>query len=84
MKALAILYIDDEAMTLKYFDRLMNSMAPVLTASSVEAGKTILKERGDEIGVLISDQKMPGVLGNEVLEYARTHFPSVIRILTTA
>lgn len=79
-----ILYVDDEPMALKYFERLINPMAPVLTALSVEEGKAVLRARGAEIAVLISDQRMPGALGNELLRYARDHHPQMVRMLTTA
>nr|WP_315191393.1 response regulator [uncultured Albidiferax sp.] len=79
-----ILYVDDEPMALKYFERLINPMAPVLTALSVEEGKAVLQARGAEIAVLITDQRMPGALGNELLRYARDHHPQMVRMLTTA
>lgn len=79
-----ILYVDDEAMALKYFERLVSPLAPVLTASSVEAGKAVLQAHGDEIAVLVSDQRMPGAYGNELLRFARDHHPAVVRMLTTA
>lgn len=79
-----ILYVDDEAMALKYFERLVSPLAPVLTASSVEAGKAVLQAQGDEIAVLVSDQRMPGAYGNELLRYARDHHPAIVRMLTTA
>lgn len=79
-----ILYVDDEAMALKYFERLVKPFAPVLTASSVEDGREILRTHGHEIAVLISDQRMPGAHGNELLRYAREHHPSIVRMLTTA
>ncbi|KQP12220.1 response regulator [Pseudorhodoferax sp. Leaf267] len=79
-----ILYVDDEAMALKYFERLVSPLAPVLTASSVEAGKAVLQAHGDEIAVLVSDQRMPGAHGNELLRHARDHHPSIVRMLTTA
>jgi two-component system probable response regulator PhcQ len=79
-----ILYVDDEPMALKYFERLISPMAPVLTALSVEEGKAVLRARGDEIAVLMSDQRMPGAHGNELLRYAREHHPSMVRMLTTA
>lgn len=79
-----ILYVDDEAMALKYFERLVSPLAPVLTAPSVEAGKAMLRERGDEIAVLVTDQRMPGAYGNELLRYARDNHPSMVRMLTTA
>ncbi len=84
MKPDKILYVDDEPMSLKYFDRLVSPLAPVLTATSVEAGKALLRERGAEIAVLVSDQRMPGAHGNELLRYARDHHPAMVRMLTTA
>jgi two-component system probable response regulator PhcQ len=84
MQPQKILYVDDEAMALKYFERLVNPLAPVLTAPSVEVGKAMLREHGDEIAVLVSDQRMPGAQGNELLRYARDHHPSIVRMLTTA
>lgn len=79
-----ILYVDDEAMALKYFERLVSPLAPVLTALSVTEGKAVLEQRGGEIAVLVSDQRMPGARGNELLRYAREHHPAVVRMLTTA
>ena len=79
-----ILYVDDEAMALKYFERLVSPLAPVITALSVAEGKAVLEQRGGEIAVLVSDQRMPGAYGNELLRYAREHHPAVVRMLTTA
>lgn len=84
MKPDKILFVDDEAMALKYFDRLVSPLAPVITAGSVEEGKAILRERGREIAVLVSDQRMPGELGNELLQHAREFHPHIVRMLTTA
>ncbi|MEO5658607.1 MAG: response regulator [Polaromonas sp.] len=79
-----ILFVDDEPMALKYFERLVSPVASVITASSVEQGKAILLERGGEIAVLVSDQRMPGAHGNELLSYAREYHPRIVRMLTTA
>ena len=79
-----ILFVDDEPMALKYFERLVSPLAPVITASSVEQGKAFLRARGDEIAVLVSDQRMPGAHGNELLGYAREFHPGIVRMLTTA
>lgn len=84
MKPAKILFVDDEPMALKYFERLISPLAPVLTASSVAEGKKILQLHRAEIAVLVSDQRMPGALGNELLRFAREHHPTVIRLLTTA
>lgn len=79
-----ILFVDDEPMALKYFERLVSPLAPVITASSVEQGKAILRERAGEIAVLVSDQRMPGTHGNELLRFAREFHPGIVRMLTTA
>ena len=80
----AILYVDDEANALKYFQRAIGALAPVLTAGSVEEGKRMLDEHAGQIAVLVSDQRMPGAYGNELLSYAWDRYPHIVRILTTA
>jgi two-component system probable response regulator PhcQ len=84
MKPTKILYVDDEAMALKYFERLVSPLAPVLTANSVEGGRAALREHGADIAVLVCDQRMPGELGNELLRHTREYYPSIVRMLTTA
>jgi len=79
-----ILFVDDEATAVKYFQRAINSLAPVITGSSVEDGKRLLDEHAPTLLVLVSDQRMPGGYGNELLLYARTKYPHIVRILTTA
>lgn len=84
MKPVKILYVDDEAMALKYFERLVSPLAPVLTAGSVEEGRAMLAAHGAEVAVLVCDQRMPGEHGNELLRHAREYYPGVVRMLTTA
>lgn len=79
-----ILYVDDEANALKYFQRAIAPLADVLTATSVEEGKRLLDEHAGRIAVLVSDQRMPGAYGNELLSYAWDRYPDIVRILTTA
>jgi two-component system probable response regulator PhcQ len=50
----------------------------------VEEGKALLDAHGDTLSVLVSDQRMPGEYGNELLRYARERYPHIVRILTTA
>lgn len=84
MKPTKILYVDDEAIALKYFERLVGPLAPVLTAISVEEGRATLSVHHAEIAVLVCDQRMPGERGNELLRHARQHYPHIVRMLTTA
>jgi two-component system probable response regulator PhcQ len=79
-----ILFVDDEADTAKYFQRAIGSLAAVATAGSVEEGKIVLDKHAESLLVLVSDQRMPGEYGNELLRYARERHPHVVRILTTA
>ncbi|MDO9504374.1 MAG: response regulator [Hydrogenophaga sp.] len=79
-----ILYVDDEAMALKYFERLVSPLAPVLTAGSVEEGRAVLLAHGADVAVLVCDQRMPGERGNELLRHAREYYPGIVRMLTTA
>lgn len=80
----AILFVDDEATAVKYFQRAIGALAPVVTGGSVEEGKTLLDAHADSLAVLVSDQRMPGEYGNELLRYARERYPHIVRILTTA
>lgn len=79
-----ILFVDDEVATAKYFQRAINTMAPVITADSVAEGKRVLDTHADTLLILVSDQRMPGEYGNELLRYARERHPQIIRILATA
>lgn len=79
-----ILFVDDEASAVKYFERAIGSLAPVVTAGSVAEGKRMLELHAATISVLVSDQRMPGEYGNELLHYAREQYPHIVRILTTA
>lgn len=80
----AILFVDDEATTVKYFKQAMESLAAVATAASVEEGKRVLDGHAQSLAVVVSDQRMPGGCGNALLQYARQRHPHMVRILTTA
>ena len=43
-----------------------------------------LKARGDSLAMVISDQRMPGMLGSEVLAQSREVYPLAKRVLLTA
>lgn len=83
-KEYAILYVDDEAKMLKYFDLGLSKDFRILTASSAAKAWQIAEEHGDQIAVVISDQKMPEESGVDLLGRFRNEYPDVVRILTTA
>ena len=83
-KKFAILYVDDEEMSLTNFARAFEEQFRILTASTAQDAMKILEEKGDEIGLLMTDQRMPGEKGVWLLERARQLRPHIIRILVTA
>jgi two-component system probable response regulator PhcQ len=83
-KRYAVLYVDDEEMSLKYFSRAFGSTFRIFTATNAEEGFRILSDHQEEIGVIMSDQRMPGEKGVQFLERARRLRPRIIRILATA
>lgn len=76
-----VLYVDDEENNLLAFKASFRRFFNVYTAISAEEGKKILAE--NEIHVLITDQRMPGTLGTELLAQAVKDYPDQIRILLT-
>src|SRR5215472_2632118 len=83
-KKFAILYVDDEEKSLKYFIRAFEEQFRILTAANAQDGLKLLEQHKDEIGLLMTDQPMPGEKGVWLLEKARQLRPRIIRILATA
>lgn len=83
-KRFAVLYVDDEEMSLKYFTRAFQDQFRIFTAANAQDGLKLLEEHKDKIGVLMTDQRMPGEKGIWLLEKARQLRPRIIRILATA
>ena len=84
-KRFAILYVDDEETSLRLLPIAFQEQFRILTASSAREGLRILEQHKDEIGLLMTDQRMPGgEYGIWLLERARQLRPRIIRILATA
>lgn len=83
-KKFAILYVDDEEKSLKYFTRAFQDQFRVFTATNAQDGFALLNQHKDEIGILMTDQRMPGEKGVQLLERARQLRPKIIRMLATA
>ena len=80
----AILYVDDEEKSFKYFTRAFGDKFKILSAANASDGYRLLEQHRDEIALLITDQRMPGEKGVELLQRAQRLHPKAIRILTTA
>ena len=79
-----ILYVDDELKSLKYFDRLFRNKFRIMTVPTAEEAVTLLDTHADEIAILFTDQRMPGMQGVELLQKTKDKYPDIIRILVTA
>src|SRR5436853_7925766 len=83
-KKFAILYVDDEEKSLKYFTRAFDEHLRIYTAANAADGFRLLEQHNDEIGVLMTDQRMPGEKRVQLLEKAGQLRPKIMRNLATA
>lgn len=77
-----VLYIDDEAANRLTFKAAFRTVFKVMVAADLAEAWPILQQH--EVHVVISDQRMPGVAGCEVLRRIKERFPHVRRMLITA
>jgi len=77
-----ILYIDDEPNNLVVFKNSFFRYYNILTAESGEKGLCLLEE--NEIHMVITDQKMPGMTGVQFLEKVVEKYPNILRMIITA
>src|ERR1700743_2144921 len=76
-----VLYVDDEINNLNSFKAAFRRDFTIFTAQSAKEGRKILDS--NEIGVIITDQRMPMMTGIEFLESILPVYPDTIRILLT-
>lgn len=79
-----VLYVDDEELARKYFARAVENDFTVLTAPSVDEALAILARPDSDIDVLVTDYRMPGRVGGELLRQVERDYPHLVRILVTA
>ena len=78
----AVLFVDDEENILSSLKRLFQkSDIQVLTATSGSEALEILRRM--DVAVMVSDQLMPGMKGDELLVKARSVSPDTVRIMMT-
>ncbi|WP_066732203.1 hybrid sensor histidine kinase/response regulator [Cupriavidus sp. D384] len=79
-----ILYVDDEEMACKYFARAVGSEYEVLSANGADEAVGILRAHHARISVLVTDFRMPGRDGGDLLRQVAQEYPQIVRILVTA
>ncbi|MBM2816219.1 MAG: Response regulator [Ignavibacteria bacterium] len=77
-----LLIVDDETLYLKILHKMLEKHYEVQTASSGAQALEILKA-GFNPGVILSDQKMPNMTGDEFLEKSIQIVPDSVRIILT-
>jgi DNA-binding NtrC family response regulator len=76
-----ILFVDDERRVLTSMRAMFRREYDVLLANSGAEAIALLRER--RVDVIVSDQRMPGMTGVEVLKQVKTLAPNAMRILLT-
>lgn len=77
-----ILYVDDESINLDLFELNFDDDYQVYLASSAKEGLAILEN--NDIGVVITDLKMPEMNGMEFIIEIKKRYPNTVCILLTA
>lgn len=80
----AILFVDDEANTRKYFKRLFGEKFRILEAEDGVEALTVFRQHANEIGIIVTDQRMPNETGVGFLSKIAEQYPDIIKILSTA
>lgn len=80
----AVLLVDDEPQARKWFARTYGDEFVVWLAEGAAEALALLQQRGAEVAVLMSDQRMPGGDGVGLLARVCEEYPHIVRLLATA
>lgn len=80
-KKYSVLFVDDEKRILTALRSIFRREYTVYIASGGEEALAILAEH--QIDVIVSDQRMPNMLGHELLAKVHQHYPKTMRLLLT-
>jgi serine/threonine-protein kinase len=77
----SVLCVDDEPNILRSLHWMLHRDFDVMTAPNGHAALDMLRKH--DFDVIVSDQRMPGMIGSELLREARKQAPRAMRILLT-
>lgn len=78
-----ILLVDDEINNLQLLRRTLRQDYNILTASNGKEALQIVEDKGHQISLIVSDQKMPEMQGTDFLKRIALDYPDIIKILLT-
>ena len=78
-----ILAVDDEQNNLSLVYRTLRNDYNILMASSGEEALELVEQYGNEISLIVSDQKMPIMEGTELFMRISEQYPDIIKVLLT-
>jgi two-component system response regulator PhcR len=80
----AILFVDDEPLSRKWFALNFGNEFAIKTAASVDEALALLATHAREFAVLVTDYRMPGRDGLKLLQIAQRDYRHMVRMLVTA
>jgi two-component system response regulator HydG len=82
MRALPVLFVDDEIHNIELFKMQFEGTVAVRTAASGEQALAVMAR--EAIGVLLADEHMPGMTGVDLLAQAVSRWPDTVRVIVSA
>jgi len=82
-----VLIVDDETVATKFLLKQLERLecpCDILVAEDAEQALEIVEREKHNLAVIISDQRMPGMQGNQLLSEIQRTNPHIIRMLTSA
>jgi response regulator RpfG family c-di-GMP phosphodiesterase len=77
-----VLFVDDEPNALQAFERQLKKRFSIRTAGSALEALALLQEEGP-CAVIVSDMRMPGMDGIQLLSRVKDLYPDTVRIMLT-
>src|SRR6185295_19759388 len=77
----SVLYVDDEENNLISFRAAFRRNYDIFTAINADEGINILHK--EQVPIIITDQRMPGITGVEFLERIIPEYPETVRMILT-
>jgi response regulator RpfG family c-di-GMP phosphodiesterase len=78
-----LMIVEDDALLLKIFERFFSKHYELMSAKSGNEALELIKQ-GLKPEVILSDQRMPGLSGDEFLAETMKYLPDAVRVIITA